>query len=57
MQVGRTEIVTQIDGNRLDTGNQKVRFMFNLKFHKFASTLYALKTASDKVPVRIEMIY
>lgn len=43
MQVGRTEIVTQIDGNRLDTSNQKTRFMTNLKFHKFGSILYALK--------------
>lgn len=43
MYVGRTETVTQIDGNRLDTGNLKARFMTNLKFHKFGSILYALK--------------
>lgn len=52
MQVGRTETVTQIDGNRLDTSNQKARFMVikwaldllaNLKFYKFGSILYALK--------------
>ena len=51
MYVGRTETVTQIDGNRLDTGNQKVRFksLHDICQHKTETQIEVLRGKNDKI--------